>query len=64
MKVLKPDESHCLIYLRDQKETAEELLIRSTSNLTKLKSPFVKENLKTVVQKIDAFLESIEDSKM
>ncbi len=30
----------------------------------KLKSPFVKENLKTVIQKIDYFLEGIEDSKM
>ena len=30
----------------------------------KLKSPFVKENLKTVIEKIDRFLESIEDSKM
>ena len=30
----------------------------------KLKSPFVKDNLKTVVKKIDDFLESIQDSKM
>jgi oligoendopeptidase F len=30
----------------------------------KLKSPFIKENMKGVIRKIDAFLEDIDDSQM